>query len=451
MCRPKAGVQSPLAALMEAIQLFVNAPGPELTPSELGKHLIGLRHGIDLLELDFASSAATFAGTDEYENQGSVSPYDWIRHNCHMTGQAASRAVTAGEQFGRLLGSAAALDAGEIGFAHFSLLAGVARAATTKLVAVGPKAGTDGTDAGDAATPAESAVPADSASPGDSTTPLPALAFDELPLLDLAREHSVSRFGHDCVHARHAYDAAAVLEEHIHEAEHNRFEFIPCENGSLAVRGLFDPVAAATLKTAVLPFARRTGAGDSRSLHRRLADALVEVASHALDIGAVPGSAGTRAHLQLTASVETVMGLEGSPGGELEHAGAVPAATVQRLACDARVRRILLGPKSTVIDVGRARRLPSDPTRDALRARSAGCEWPKCDRPVAYTNAHHLVHWAQGGATDIGNLVLLCYRHHWLIHEGGWQLARDEGGRMLAIAPTPIFRTWTRAPDGVGV
>ena len=172
----------------------------------------------------------------------------------------------------------------------------------------------------------------------------------------------------------------------------------------------------------------------------------MEVAAHALDVGAVPGSSGTRAHLQLTASVETVMALDGAPGGELEHAGAVPAATVQRLACDARVRRILLGPKSAVIDVGRARRLPSAATRDALRARSGGCEWPKCDRPVAYTNAHHLVHWAQGGATDIDNLVLLCYRHHWLIHEGGWQLARVEGDRLLTIAPTPTFRTWTRAP-----
>jgi hypothetical protein len=47
-------------------------------------------------------------------------------------------------------------------------------------------------------------------------------------------------------------------------------------------------------------------------------------------------------------------------------------------------------------------------------------------------------------------MVLLCYRHHWLIHEGGWQLVRSAEGGMLAIAPTPIFRTWTRAPVGSG-
>jgi hypothetical protein len=459
MCNAEDDGASPLGVLLGAIRRFVSTPGPESTPTQLGEHLIRLRHGIDLLELDFAGSAATFAGTDEYENQGSVSAYDWIRHNCHMSGQAVSRSLTAGEQFGRLLGSAAALDAGEIGFAHFSLLAGVARAARTKLAAADPWAAVrvDATDPDanpDAAADADAdaaAIAADgSDAPGtdgaDPAIPVPPLTFDERPLLQLAREHSVSRFGHECIHARHAYDAAAVLEEHVHEAEHNRLELIPCENGSMALRGLFDPIAAATLKTAVLPLARPSGAGDTRTLQRRLADALVEVAAHALDVGAIPGSAGTRAHLQLTASVETVMALDGAPGGELEHAGAVPAATVQRLACDARVRRILLGPKSAVIEVGRARRLPSAAARAALRARSGGCEWPRCDRPVAYTNAHHLVHWAKGGATDIDNLVLLCYRHHWLIHEGGWQLAKVEGDRLLTIAPTPTFRTWTRAP-----
>jgi len=85
------------------------------------------------------------------------------------------------------------------------------------------------------------------------------------------------------------------------------------------------------------------------------------------------------------------MGLEGATGGELEFAGAVPAATVQRLACDARVRRILLGPNSAVIDVGRSLRLPGPAARAAaraaLRARAGGCEWPGCDRPVAFTNA----------------------------------------------------------------
>jgi hypothetical protein len=46
----------------------------------------------------------------------------------------------------------------------------------------------------------------------------------------------------------------------------------------------------------------------------------------------------------------------------------------------------------------------------------------------------------------VTNLVLLCYRHHWMVHEGGWQLARVELGRMLVIPPSQTHRTWTRAP-----
>ena len=429
-----AAEATPLEALVGAIERFVQLPTLELTPAELGDFLVRLRHGIDVLELGFATCAATFAATDEYDAQGSVTAIDWIRHHCRMSAHAAARSVAAGEQMGRLPASVAALDAGEIGFAHFSLLASVARAVGTTR--------TSGTL--DVAVPGDASWD-DGSGPGDpSASPI---RFDERPLLELAREHSVSRFGYDCTHARHASDAAAVLDEQVSAAARNRCEFIPCEGGFLAIRGFFDPVAAATIKTAVLPLARPTGAGDDRPLPRRLADALVEVAAHALDLGAVPTTRGASTHLQLTASVETVMGLDGAPGGDLEFAGAVSAATVQRLACDARVRRILLGPTSAVIDVGRALRLPSPAARAVLRARSGGCEWPGCDRPVAFTNAHHLVHWGHGGGTDVDNLVLLCYRHHWLVHEGGWQLARVERGRLLAIPPAQGHRSWTRAPD----
>jgi Domain of unknown function (DUF222)/HNH endonuclease len=453
MCNAGTEGADPFATLMASIQGFVHGPAREMTQADVGEHLIALRHGIDLLELGFATAAAVFAETDEYEVQGSVSPVDWIRHHCHMSSSAAGRAVTSGEQYGRLLGSVGALDAGEIGFGHFALLASVARALGGRDVvsALGDDAIADTTDSAvpmsaDPNSPGDLGDPTEATDPTDPTAPTGPIPFDERPLLDMAREHSVGRFGMDCTHARHAYDAAAVLREHVDGAERNRCELINCEGGFVAIRGFFDPVAGATLTTAILPFAKPHGARDTRTRERRLADALVELASHALDVGAVPGSGGTRTHLQLTASLETLQGLAGSPGGVLEHAGAVPAATVQRLACDARIRRIVLGPTSAVIEVGRALRLPSVAARAALRVRSTGCEWPRCDRTVAYTNAHHLVHWAKGGSTDLDNLVLLCYRHHWLIHEGGWHLTRIAEGGMLAIAPTLTFRTWTRAP-----
>jgi hypothetical protein len=425
----------PVERLLDDIQRYVDRPSESMTPEQLGEHLIKFRHGIDLLELEFAADAAVFATTDEYDAQGSVSPIDWIRHHCHMSGPAAGRSLNAGEQIERLPETVAALQSGGIGFPHFTLMASTARAVSTKK-----------TYAGDAGDP-EPTTEASETDPGSAPASVP--GFDERPLLELALEHSVGRFGYDCTHARHAIDAAGVLEEHVVSVERRSLQFIRLEGGAVALSALLDPIGAAVVQTAVMVLAAPNGAHDDRKLPRRLADALIEVANHAMDLGVVPGKGGQRAHLQLTASVETVMGLEGASGGDLEFAGPVTAATVQRIACDASIRRVLLGPGSVVMDVGRSRRLPSISGRDALRARSGVCAWPRCERPMAYTNAHHLVHWAHGGETDLENLVLLCYSHHWRVHEGGWQLVRADAGifrRFLAIPPTPAYRSWIRPP-----
>ncbi|HEY6469179.1 MAG TPA: DUF222 domain-containing protein [Candidatus Dormibacteraeota bacterium] len=433
MCNAADG-SHPVAVFLNEVRHFAARPSERMTAEELGEHLIQLRRGIDLLELTFARDAAVFASSDEYEAQGSVSPVDWVRHHCHMSRQAAGRSLNAGRHAELLPESVSALESGGIGFPHFALIAGVARARSARTDSVGSSPEGSDSEQPDASLDGES----------NST-----VAFDERPLLALALEHSVGRFGFDCTHARHAIDAAAVLQEHVVSVEQRHLEFIPCEGGGVAMRVFLDPIGAAVVQTAVLPLAAPLGYGDQRELPRRLADALVEIANHALDLGVVPGKSGQRTHLQLTASVETVMGLEGAAGGDLEFAGPIPAATVQRLACDAIIRRVLLGPRSVVIDVGRARRLPTVSGRDALMAQSRGCAWPRCDRPTAYTNAHHIVHWAQGGETNLENLVLLCYSHHWRVHEGGWQLVKTEDGpftRVLAIPPTPSYRSWIRPP-----
>ncbi|MHB8488297.1 MAG: HNH endonuclease signature motif containing protein [Candidatus Dormibacteria bacterium] len=397
---------APLERLLEFIERFVVVPAGEVTPFALGERLIRLRHGIDLLELRFAREAAAFASTDEAVAQGSTSTIDWIRHQCRMSGNAAARSVATGEEADHLPASVAALEDGLIGFAHLALLAGTERALT------------------------------------------PAGTFDEGALLGLAVDHSVGRFAFDCTHARHAADAAAVLDEHVTAVECRRLDLTRYEDGRVGIHGVLDPVGGATLRVALAPLCVRSGAGDERSRSRRWADGLVELAGHALDHGFTSERGVRRTHLQLTASVETVMGLAGAPGGDLEFAGVVPAATVQRLACDASIRRVLLGPDSAVIDVGRALRVPSGAGRAALRVRDQGCVWPGCDRPSSWTNAHHVLHWGHGGDTNLKNLVLLCYRHHWSVHEGGWQLVRADDRGMLAIPPSHDHRTLPRAPDG---
>lgn len=399
----------PLGDLMGAVTVVTLQSVPD-DPAALRDQLVRLRQAVDLLEVQFSRLAAAFAATPEKEWQGCVSPIQWLRLDCGMTGSAAWKAVCVGEQAPVLPGTLDALAAGDVGFAHLAVLAGTAQALR------------------------------------DSRT---AAEFDEQPLLTQARAHPLARFRDDCAQVRHAHDAAAFLAEQSQDVEYRSLETRTAEGRLGFLNGWFDAVGWATIRTALDPLARRSGRDDLRSRDRRYADALVELAEHSLDAGLVPSVGGQRPHLQVTTTLETLAGRPGAPGGVLEGAGPIAGATVQRIACDSGVTRVILGSDSAVLDMGRTHRLPGLKTRRALRARDGGCAWPGCDRTVSWTAAHHLVHWAQGGATELSNLVLLCHHHHRQVHEGGWQLARGDGGKMLAIAPVATVPGHAPPPDPV--
>jgi len=379
-----------------------------MAPDSLRDDLSRLRRIIDRIELEFATVAGAFADTEEEEWQGCLGPAHWLRVECGMTSAAAASAIAVGSHADVLAESVAAVEDGKLGFAHLALMASTARAFR------------------------------------ESPT---ATAFDEQPLLLQAMSHELSRFRTDCAHVRHAHDAEAFQAEQLKDVEHRTLEVRTGEGGVVFIKGFLDAVGGATLCTALDPLARRAGKDDDRSRERRYADALVELAGHALDESILPRVGGQRPHLQVTTSLETLVGSAGAPAGMLERAGPIATPTVQRLACDASVTRVLLGADSAVVDVGHARRLPSGPTRRALHARHGGCEWPGCDRPASWTAAHHIRHWAHGGPTDLNNLVLLCHRHHWLVHEGGWELVRGDDGQIRAVAPIPVVGWHSRAPD----
>ncbi|WP_238177033.1 HNH endonuclease [Kribbella sp. VKM Ac-2566] len=96
------------------------------------------------------------------------------------------------------------------------------------------------------------------------------------------------------------------------------------------------------------------------------------------------------------------------------------AATVRRLACDARIIPLVLGTNSEPLDVGRSERLVTRAMRRALNARDQGCVI--CGVPPIMCDAHHLRSWIDGGETKTSNLVLLCRRHHVDLHHGQWSV-----------------------------
>ncbi|MGA8017044.1 MAG: DUF222 domain-containing protein [Candidatus Dormiibacterota bacterium] len=394
---PPSGPIGDLADLESAVERYSAGILGGRPPREHKEQMIALRQVIDRLELVFAGMTAELATFEELEWEGHRGPVEWVRHECKTWGPVAGNALAVGVDAVRLPESTRAMLRGEIGFAHLALLARTA---------------------------------------SDIAMCSPGADFRETGLLDLARRHSVGRFRDDCDHARHAADRRQFLEEQVQKVEARSLELRRYQNGCLGLRGFLDPEGGAALRTALEPLAKPAGQDDPRGQERRMADALVELCGHALDAGALPRHAGQRPHLQVTCSLETLRGLYGSVAGNLELGGTIASETVQRLACDAGVTRVVFGSDSTVVDVGRARRVPAPSTRRALQARDGGCVWPGCERPVSWTEAHHLTHWAHGGATDMDNLVLICRHHHWKTHEGGWDLIRD-GDRLLILPPMP--------------
>ena len=394
---------------MLATQDVYDIEAPEELHLTCRERLIARARTMSMDHLLFAKEAAEFAATNDYELDGSVSPIDWIRIHCHLTGPQAANYVAAGEHFDALPKTVVAMAEGAVGFGHM-----VVMARTSNALAASPTA----------------------------------RVFDEKRLLAKARENTVGKFHHICRHLRHAADPKGYTATEADLVENRSLRISTDEDsGAVFLNGVFDSESGAVIRTVLEPLARRSGADDRRPYDRRMADALVDVAWHHLDNGLVPQNAGQRTHLQVTTSLETLKALDGAPAAELEFSLPISAKAVERLACDCSVTRILLGSDSMVIDVGRARRVISGPARKALNVRDRGCTWPGCDRPATWSSGHHLVHWIHGGTNEPDNLTLLCYRHHWMVHEGGWQILRSDGGRLVTIPPTVTCGPSPRGPD----
>ena len=137
----------------------------------------------------------------------------------------------------------------------------------------------------------------------------------------------------------------------------------------------------------------------------------------------------------------------------LDEAGGIhiSAETARRLACDASTVGMRRGPDGEILAVGRRTRTISPALRRALHARDRQCRFPGC-RNVR-VDAHHIEHWAHGGATALDNLVLLCRRHHRAVHEGGFRVTLDAAGDVEFVRPdgrrvpeAPAPPDWTAPP-----
>src|SRR6056297_1757123 len=166
---------------------------------------------------------------------------------------------------------------------------------------------------------------------------------------------------------------------------------------------------------------------ESDPVAQRRADALVRVAEGFLG-GATGSKGGERTTIHLHTNSDTLRHDGEGAESRLDTGANVSAETSRRLACDCGVVHWHEDEAGSTLDVGRKTRSIPPAIRRALRRRDQGCRFPGCTAHK-YVDAHHIMHWADGGETKMDNLVLLCRHHHRLVHEGGFDV------RMTASGP----------------
>lgn len=128
-----------------------------------------------------------------------------------------------------------------------------------------------------------------------------------------------------------------------------------------------------------------------------------------------------------------------TPAGDatchIEGVAPIEPETARRLACDSPILGAVVDQHGEVLALGRTRRLVSRAQRRALMIRDRMCRFPGCSQ-TRHLKAHHRVSWANGGSTDLDNLILLCQWHHTAVHEGGMTIRRAPGGAWDSLCPT---------------
>ena len=255
-------------------------------------------------------------------------------------------------------------------------------------------------------------------------------------------------------------DAAAMLGDEQRQRQQRRVSLNQLDDGMWALHGMLTAEVGTRFRTLLNAVDERdptdTPQDARRRPEQRLADALEVLVNIGLDLGPLPEVGGvSRPHLSVIVDVATFDTdltdpdqpdrpispaddlWAGLRGAETEWASTLSPQAARKLCCDAGISRVVMAGTSQVLDVGRETRTWSPPQRRAVNARDRCCRGPRCNRPIAWTQIHHLQWWERDGPTSVDNGIALCCRCHDLIHHGGWHAELDV---------TTAAVTWT-SPD----
>jgi hypothetical protein len=405
-------VALPVPDVRDGVQRAVDALGDEsiddVSTHALGADLVDIRQAIDRLEAEFIRRLHRFHRERGALADGGVSTMSWLRARCRMTVKAAAYRVHLARTLGEL---PATLDSARAGRASFSNVAMIAHLADDVSV--------------------------------ERVAPLEHILVGAAETLDPGAMRTLTQA------TRLRLDPDGVLADANRAHERRWFECDQTYGGGFVLRGELDAEGGALVKTAIDALSHIPGPGDTRSGSQRRADALVDLAATQLRCGDHRDVHGQRPHLMVTVSADTLRSgaaADAQPA-DLGGVGPIHPEIARRLACDAVLTRVTVAPAgdgaasaagsagARPLSVGRATRTIPAHIRTALNLRDQGCRFPGCDRPPAWTDGHHIIHWTDGGPTEVDNLVSLCRPHHRTVHEQGWRIHIADG--VAVVEPPP--------------
>jgi len=362
-----------------------------VAPLQLGADIKRIRGIINRAEAQCVRRVEVFDREDAYASSGDTSTTSWLRNHCQLSGFSADKHVKLARQLPELQATQQALESGQIGIEH---ALEVARA-------------TDDMGAG-----------------------------AEAELLAAARSKDPAEVRQTAREIRHRVDSDGMARQALEQFRKRRLHIFDLPDGMIGLEGALPPEGGVALKLTLDSLTGVPPKDDERTHQQRQADALLELCRRQLDSGTLPSLNGRKPHLMVVVQAETLAGVPGAPAAQLEGAGPISGETARRLRCNGSASVLTVDRKGVALDLGRSKRLSSEPQKRVLVARDQGCVVPGCNWEARFCETHHLDHWALGGGTAVRRMVLLCkVKHHPLVHEGGWKLVENGDGTFALLPP----------------
>ncbi|MGH8959420.1 MAG: DUF222 domain-containing protein [Acidimicrobiia bacterium] len=365
-----------MGALKSTIDEWATEPIEELSDEVLGDQLVELEGAISGLEAERSRRLHLFNKREAHNSFGMPSSTAFLIHRCRIAPHRAARLVAMAKSLARMPRTSRSWKEDQLGQDQVRILAHA-----------------------------------------HDTNPEIFEAKEDV-LVDTVEPLSVVDTSKAVTYWRQLVNARRFDEDWHQLHERRRVHLSQTFEGLWRLSGWFDPEAGGLIKTALDAATPPPADGDTRTPVQRRADGLADLARLALDSGTMPEQGGEKPHLFVLVDPHGV--------GETSDGTVLAASDSERLGCDASVTRIVMGPNSEILDVGRKTRVVPPSLRRAVIARDRHCQHPDgCLRSAKWCDIDHRIPWQDGGETKLENLQLLCRYHHTLKHSRGRRQVRE--------------------------